>query len=617
MRDVPEADGLRPLGEGVSPVRFAGLVLDLDACTLSRESGETIPLTRGEFALLRVFVTRPGRVISRDTLLDALANRRFEPFDRSVDVLVGRLRRKIEPDPKEPRLIVTVPGEGYRFDGLSKTLLTDRNPSIAYDAPQNGERGREQDSGDLALSVRRAEAELAVDRAKPAPQATPADQARPSASEPRFGLVPIAAAMVPLVLLAAIAGWFLLGGRLTNPPRAPRLSIAVLPFANLSGDPAQDYFVDGVTENLTTQLSRGADSLVIARSTALSYKGRNVDAKQIGKELGVRYALEGSVQRDQGLLRVNAQLIDTETGAHLWADVFDEDMADLLKVQDQVVARLARALGPQLVRAEAEKGASSTNPDAIDLAIRGWDLVLRGNRLPSEEKRETFRQARGLFERALQTDPNDPLAVAGSAETYLIDYGFGWRDPGTDYEAKVLGQANRAIVLNPENIPAYYTKAMYLAETGRPSQALDVTDVGLAINPNDVLLYMPRANAENALGRFKQARADAERAIWLSPRDFLNSTFLMIAGDAEINLGDFEAAIAAYRKTLDSGFREFFIYARLSAAYAEAGRTDEAKAALAEARRLNPNFTVKSMIEHMPNWPAMFEGVRKAGLPEE
>ena len=458
---------------------------------------------------------------------------------------------------------------------------------------------------------------MAATGAQPAPQATATDRAKPPASQTRFGSAPLAAAIAVLVLLAAAGGWLLLGGRLTNPPRAPHLSIVVLPFANLSGDPAQDYFVDGVTENLTTQLSRISDSLVIARNTAFAYKGRNVDAKEIGKALGVRYALEGSVQRDQGRLRVNAQLIDTETGAHLWADVFDEDVADLLKVQDQVVARLARALGPELVRAEAEKRASSKNPDAVDLAIRGWDLVLRANRLPSEDKRETFHQARSLFDRALEIDPNDPLAVAGSAETYLVDYGFGWRDPGTDYEAKVLGQANRAIVLSPDNIPAYYTKAMYLAETARPSQALDVTDAELAINPNDVLLYIPRAQAENALGRFEQAKADAERAMWLSPRDFLNGVFHMIAGDAEINLGHFDAAIDAYRKTLDSGLREFFIYARLSAAYADAGRIDEAKAALAEARRLNPKFTVKSMIEHMPNWPAVFDGVRKAGLPEE
>jgi adenylate cyclase len=613
MRDVRELDGLE---FSSSSVRFAGLVLDLDARTLVRDSGEAIPLTRGEFAMLRVFVTRPGRVISRDTLLDALANRRFEPFDRSVDVLVGRLRRKIEPDPKEPRFIVTVLGEGYRFDGLTRKPLSEQKPSISALAPENDERRPEQGAGSPAPPEPRAEHELAADQAKPGPQATPADHARPSASRPRFGVVPFAAAIAAAILVAAVGGWFLLD-RLTSPPRAPRLSIAVLPFANLSGDPGQDYFVDGVTENLTTQLSRISDSFVIARNTAFTYKGRNVDAKEIGRELGVRYALEGSVQRDQGRLRVNAQLIDAETGAHLWADVFDEDVADLLKVQDQVVARVARALGPKLVRAEAEKEANSKNPDAIHLAIRGWDLVLRADRLPSGDKRATFDEAQALFDRALKIDANDPLAVAGSAETYLVDYGFGWLDPGIDYEAKVLGQANRAIVLNPDNIPAYYTKAMYLVDTGRPSQALDVTDAGLAINPNDVLLFLPRASAENALGRFEQARADAERAIWLSPRDFLNGIFLMIAGDADINLGRFDAAADAYRKSLDTGFREFFVYARLSAAYADAGRIDDARVALAEARRLNPTFTVKSMIEHMPNWPAVFEGVRKAGLPEE
>ena len=130
---------------------------------------------------------------------------------------------------------------------------------------------------------------------------------------------------------------------------AAHLSIVVLPFTNLSGDPSQDYFADGVTENLTTELSRIKGSFVIARNTAFTYKGRNVDAKEIGKELGVRYVLEGSVQRDQNRVRVNAQLVDAESGAHLWADRFDEDVADLFKLQDQVVARLASVLGYELV----------------------------------------------------------------------------------------------------------------------------------------------------------------------------------------------------------------------------------------------------------------------------
>ena len=159
------------------------------------------------------------------------------------------------------------------------------------------------------------------------------------------------------------------------PAEAAHLSIVVLPFTNLSGDPAQDYFADGITENLTTDLSRIRNSFVIARNTAFTYKGKSIDAKEIGKELGVRYVLEGSVQRDQNRVRVNAQLIDAESGAHLWADRFEEDVADLFKLQDQVVARLANTLGIELVKAEAEKGARSKNPDAVDLTMRGWALA--------------------------------------------------------------------------------------------------------------------------------------------------------------------------------------------------------------------------------------------------
>ena len=194
MRDATGLDGFEPSREAASLIRFTGLVLDLDACMLARDSGEAIPLTRGEFALLRMFVTKPGRLLSRDTLLDAFADRHFEPFDRSVDVLVGKLRRKIEADPKEPRLIVTVPGEGYRFDGLR------------FKPPE----------------IVRSDADGASKREAVGP---------------------------------------------------PRLSIVVLPFANLSGDVAQEHFSDGVTESLTTDLSRIRGAFVIARNTALLTKG--------------------------------------------------------------------------------------------------------------------------------------------------------------------------------------------------------------------------------------------------------------------------------------------------------------------------------------------------------
>jgi adenylate cyclase len=149
----------------------------------------------------------------------------------------------------------------------------------------------------------------------------------------RWSAIPLVVT-VALLLLAAAGGWYLVVGRLTKPAE-PHLSIVVLPFANLSGDPAQDYFADGVTENLTTELSRIRDSFVIARNTAFTYKGKSVDAKEIGKELGVRYVLEGSVQRDQNRVRVNAQLVNAESGAHLWADRFEDNIADLFELQDR------------------------------------------------------------------------------------------------------------------------------------------------------------------------------------------------------------------------------------------------------------------------------------------
>jgi TolB-like protein len=185
----------------------------------------------------------------------------------------------------------------------------------------------------------------------------------------------------------------------TDTAGPPRLSIVVLPFANLSGDPEQEYFVDGVTESLTTDLSRISGSFVIGRHTAFTYKGKGVDLTQIGRELNVRYLLEGWVQRSSNRLRVNVQLIDSGTGNHLWAERFDKPMADLFEMQDQVVARLANSLGYELAKAEAEKSAHSTNPDAIDLMMRGWAVHWQ------QPTKESTALARDYFERAMKIDP--------------------------------------------------------------------------------------------------------------------------------------------------------------------------------------------------------------------
>jgi TolB-like protein len=456
------------------------------------------------------------------------------------------------------------------------------------------------------------------------------DDGRPPApaakASRKLGLV--GAAVLLLVVVVTGAAWYLFianrpAAVATSPPalaasitaapiEAGHLSIVVLPFTNLSNDPAQDYFADGITENLTTDLSHIRNSFVIARNTAFTFKGKSIDAKEIGKELGVRYVLEGSVQRDQNRVRVNAQLIDAESGAHLWADRFEEDVADLFKLQDQVVARLANSLGIELVKAEAQRGARTANPDAIDLHMRGWALVREGSQQPKDKNIA----ARALFEQALKIDPNDADALAGEAYTYVIERGYGI-NPETDYDAKILGQADRAIALAPDTLWAYYAKCIYLYYSHRADQAVSAADAGLAINPNFGGLWGTRGIAELFFGRYEQAKSDLLQAMRLSPRDPLIGFTHKYLGDAELGLGHFDAAIDEYHKAIEAGFRFVWVYASLTAAYALEGKMEEAKTALAEARRLEPKLTVKWMIEYAPNIPSLLEGLRKAGLPEE
>jgi adenylate cyclase len=456
---------------------------------------------------------------------------------------------------------------------------------------------------------------------KPTKPTEPVTPAAPTPQKRRFGLAPLATALAALlIVIAGTAWWFVGANRIAitgqnAPARPAHLSIVVLPFANLSGDPSQDYYADGITENLTTELSRIKGSFVIARNTAFTYKGKPVDAKEIGKELGVRYVLEGSVQRDQNRVRVNAQLVDAETGAHLWADRFEEDAADLFKLQDQVVARLANALNQELTKAEAAKGARSNSPDAIDLVMRGWGLF---NELGAYSSKEKVNAARALFEQALAIDPNNVEALGGVATTYNQEYLFGWGDPGTDYDAKILGPLDRAIALDPDYVSSYVHKSVYLAMSRRSDEALRVADAGLAVNPNEPYLFMSRAFAGLGLGRFDEAKSDMQQGIRLSPREPFMPFFHTVLGDAEIGAGRPEAAIAEYRMALDAGDHTYWNYANLAAAYALLGKMDEAKPFVAETLRLNPSFTVKWFQNHTAYViPKRDEGFRKAGFAEE
>ena len=252
-------------------------------------------------------------------------------------------------------------------------------------------------------------------QAKPAKPVTPVTPAAPTPQKRRFGLAPLAAALAALlIVIAGGAWWFLDANRPANvatkaPAEAARLSIVVLPFANLSGDPAQDYLVDALTDELTTSLARIPGNFVIARNTAMTFKGKPVDAKAIGKDLGVRYVLEGSVQPSGDRMRVNAQLIDAGSGAHLWAEQFDTPRADLLQMQDEIVAHLAHAMDIQLTEAEAArlKRMPPANPDAEDLALQCEAAVQKAEFI-GEQADAGYR----LCERALAADPDNVRALS-------------------------------------------------------------------------------------------------------------------------------------------------------------------------------------------------------------
>ncbi len=318
---------------------------------------------------------------------------------------------------------------------------------------------------------------------------------------------------------------------------------------------------------------------MIARNTAFTFKGKSIDAKEIGKELGVRYVLEGSVQRDQNRVRVNAQLIDAEFWRASLGRALRGERGRPLQVAGSSGGAIGQCVGLRTGQGGLEAGAHSKNPDAIDLTMRGRAAMFQWSQQPPTK--EDLVAVRALFDRALQIDPNDADALAGEANTYMSEYAYGW-NPETDYDAKILGQADRSIALAPDNMNAYVAKSLYLNISLRPNDALRVANAGLAINPNYAYLYAIRGNVEAYLRQFEQARSDVEQAMRLSPRDPRTGQFHNFMADAELGLGHLDTAIDEASKAIDAGYRNFYSYLNLAAARALKGDIDQAKAPLAK-----------------------------------
>ena len=438
-------------------------------------------------------------------------------------------------------------------------------------------------------------------------------ETKPAEPKKRSTLALLAAGIVALIVVAGGA-WYFLGANRTGPVEAAHLSIVVLPFTNLSGDPSQDYFADGIAENLTTDLSRIRNSFVIARNTAFTFKGKNIPIKEISKELGVRYVLEGSVHRDQNRLRVNAQLIDGKTGAHLWADRFEEDVADIFKLQDQVVARLANTLGYELVKAEAEKSTHPGNPDAIDLTMRGW-AILNQQQLASDK--DNLAKALSLFEQALKLDPNNVDASVGAALAERNDFMYGGMDEKPGQIAKIEELLANAIRIDPTNARAYVVRGMVYINTRRTREAVEAAQNAVRLNPNYASAYAQLAWDQVSPAELPLAIANIDQAIKLSPRDPEMGRWHCIKGKTFNYMGRYQDAIREEQAALDGGYSTWSVYAHSAIGYAFMDRQSEAEAAVAQARKANPKLTIKWIRARLDLPEMYYEGLRKAGLPEE
>jgi adenylate cyclase len=433
--------------------------------------------------------------------------------------------------------------------------------------------------------------------------------AKALASKWRLSSGPLAA-IAALLLVAAAGGWFTLGGRLTKPAQAGHLSIVVLPFANLSGDPSQDYFADGITENLTTDLSRLRGSFVIARNTAFSFKGKNVDARDIGKELGVRYVLEGSVQRETGRMRVNVQLVDAETGNHLWADRFDKPAADLFEMQDEIVARLANQLGAEPISAEAHRAERASNLDSMDLYFQGLAWLNRGI------NPENMARARGLFEQAVALDPSNLDALLGVGR---VDDSIGGAFLSDDRDAHLAAaEATIAKVLSlrPNDALAHEIMGGILNQTNRSAQGISEFERALALDPNLATAHGDIGLAKIFVGRPEETEAHEKEALRLSPRDSFAWLWLHFAGAAKMALGANEEAVALLRRSVEDNRTVPLTHFFLAVGLANLGKLEEARSEAKAGLALDPGFTIRRFASSGQPDDRLLDAMRKAGVPE-
>ncbi len=440
---------------------------------------------------------------------------------------------------------------------------------------------------------------------------------------------PAASARKPLVLLALLLAVAALGAAAylawqdrqqaaSKPaaaqPASDRPSIAVLPFDNLSGDPEQEYFADGITEDLTTDLSRISGLFVVARNSSFAYKGRAVNVRTVAEELGVRYVIEGSVRRVGEQLRINAQLIDGQSGGHLWAERFDGTMAEVFQLQDRVNLRIVSALEVKLTADDARRieRVETVSPQAYDWLLRGVEQY-------NAFTRESVREARVFYRRAIEIDPNYARAYANIALTYSTEVNFYWTENRDESVRLGLEYANKALQLDDSMPQIYQTRSVLYLSQRQHQAALEAARRTIEVHPNYSDGFATLAFISLYAGKFDAALAAIDQAMRINPRG--TGVFLAITGRALYHLRRYEEALAALRQGIERNPAFDRMHLTLAANYARMGRMDDAAWSVDEALAINPNISLAteyrdSIYLREEDLEDFVEGLRLAGVPE-
>jgi TolB-like protein/DNA-binding winged helix-turn-helix (wHTH) protein/tetratricopeptide (TPR) repeat protein len=634
--------------------RFADFEIDVARHEL-RRAGIVVHIEPQVFDLLVYLVRHRERTVSKDELIDSIWQGRIVS-DATLSSRISAARRALGDSGNDQSLIRTLHKRGFRFVGEAREIDAD---DAAPTAMTREAGPPTQGAVEERPTVVQADAPLAPDDSAVAllpplnaggdpdrqdvADQFPAAAASPSSARPSQRNRMLAVAAIGLAASFLVAGWWLLRApsastsqrkdfvlaSSADAPSAERLktpvaSIVVLPFANLSGDASREYLTDGITDSLISDLARALPGIgIVSRETAFTYKGRAVDARQIGRDLGVRYLLEGSVLLGDERIRVNTRLVETREGSQLWAERVDTERKSILQFQDEIVARVSRAMGLQVINSEARRSLHE-RPDSAELT----DLIMRGKavlNMPSSAA--TMADARALFEQALKLEPNHADALAGIASTLVFEFLNGY--PETDdglHRAELLLDASLRIY--SRHLMSLKAKAALHRAQGRFEDAILAAQAIIMENPGEPWAYKEIGLSTLYLGKPEQALDWFAKAERIGPRDPARWTWLDSRGHALILLGRDEEAVRALIAALDANPGNVSSHAFLAAAYALLGRGKEARTALAAYVQKHPGARISTFRTRSPVPLALTdpkyqqqrarvnEGLRKAGMPE-